>query len=294
MLNAAYLALQLALLQPLVGVDAGQRHLGRAGQVQVVAFQVVQVGFLGRQETGAVHGPLADQHRRQHGEEPLAGQPVQHEPVQRLLGDGHVADPVGEPGSGQPGTPGHVDPAAGRAQVGGVLDREAERRPLAPGADGDRVLLGHAVRGGRVGQVRDPGQQRLPDLLGLGLLGLGRVQFLTQLAQLGDLLRAGRRALGGALLGRAELLGPLGQLAPPLVGGEQGVEVIGRVTPGQCGAVPVRFLARGFEVNHLRESSGHSQYRRPARPRPAGARRRPRPRTNLSPTAAQAAQGPHD
>ena len=55
MVNAVYLAGQVFFLEPLLGVDAGQRDLGRTGQVQVVVLQVVEIRLLGRQEAGAVH-----------------------------------------------------------------------------------------------------------------------------------------------------------------------------------------------------------------------------------------------
>jgi hypothetical protein len=126
-----------------------------------------------------------------------------------------------------------------------------------PRSDGDRVLLGHPVRRRGVGQVRDPAKQRLALAFRLGLLGLGPVEFLAELPQFLDLLRAGRGAPGRALLGGAQRLGALGQLAPPLVGGEQFVKVSGGAAAGQRCPVPVRLVARGPQVNHLGESSGH-------------------------------------
>ncbi len=234
---------QIRFLKPLVGVDPGQRHLGGPGQVQVVLFEVVEVGLLGGQEAGSVHGGLADQDRWQHRQEPLGGQPVEDEPVERHLGQGHVPDPVGEPGSRQPGAPGHVDPAPGRAKFGGLAGLEAERRRLAPGADGFRVLLGHPVRGGGVRQVGDAVEQFLTLPLGLGLLRRGLDQFVPELPQLGDLLLAGLGSPGQALLSRAQRLRALGQLPPFLVGVEQGIEIGGGAAAGEGGPVAVRLSA---------------------------------------------------
>src|ERR1017187_4942669 len=75
----------------------------------------------------------------------------------------------------------------GRAKFGGLAGLEAERRRLAPGADGFRVLLGHPVRGGGVRQVGDAVEQFLTLPLGLGLLRRGLDQFVPELPQLGDL-----------------------------------------------------------------------------------------------------------
>ena len=65
------------------------------------------------------------------GTKPLRDEPVEHEPVQRHLEQGDVADPVGEPGPRDPGAARHVDPAA-REPPGRVVARlERERRRLA-------------------------------------------------------------------------------------------------------------------------------------------------------------------
>ena len=158
--NAAYLAGSF-LLEPLVGVDARERHLRRAGQVQVVPFQVVEVGLLGGQEPGAVHGALAHQHRRQHGHEPLAARRsstkrymaisvVATSPNRRRTGT-RTAARRGPCRSSPPGHQGRSRPGPGTGT-----------RAATPGAQHDRVLLGQAVRGRGIGQVGDPGQQLLP------------------------------------------------------------------------------------------------------------------------------------
>ena len=126
---------------------------------------------------------------------------------------------------------------------------------LAPGPDELRVLLVHAVGGGRVGQVRDPVQQLVALAAGRGLLGLGRGQLLLELAELLDLLRARRAALGRPLLRGPQRLGALGMRPPADVGRQQRVEVLLRAPPGESGPVPVGILPCSLEVNHGRESS---------------------------------------
>ena len=245
---------QIRFLEPLVGVNARQRHLGRSGEVEVVLLQVVEVRLLGRQEAGAVHGLLLHHDRRQHEQEAPRGELVDHVAVQRHLGERDVPDPVGEPGAGQPRAAGHVDPAARRAELRGVPRREPELRLLAPGPDELRVLLVHAVRRGRVGQVRDPRQQVVAHLGGLGQLVLRLIELIAQLPELLDLLRSGL-ALGRALLRGAQRLGALGQRSPAGVRGEQRIEVLGRAAPGQRGPEGVWILAGSLEVDHLRDSS---------------------------------------
>ena len=197
------------------------------------------------------------------GRKPQPGQLVQDEPVQRQLGHGHVADPVGEPGAGQPGAPLHVDPAALGTEFGRVAGGEAERRPLANLAQDLRVLLGHAVGGGGVGQVRDAGEQRVPLVVGMRQVGLGPVQLGGEPLQLGELPGPWRTGPGGPLLLRAQRLGALGQLAPPGVRGEQCVEVGRGPAPVQRGPVAIRFLPGSLEIYHRRNPSRARQAGRP-------------------------------
>ena len=149
-------------------------------------------------------------------------QPVQHEPVQRHLGQRHVADPVREPGAGQPGAAGHVDPAARGAEIGGVLGG-SRTRPLAPGARRLGVFLVHAVRRGGVRQVGNPGQQRLPRCSASACSAAPSSSLAAAAAR--RVPRGWACPPGGPLLRGAQGLGALGQLTPPVVGGEQGIEV---------------------------------------------------------------------
>ena len=190
--NAGVPGGQLRLLQPLVGVDPGQRDLGGAGQVQVVLLQVVEVGLLGRQEAGAVHGPLAGQDRRQHEQEPLAGQLVDDEPVQRHLGQRHVADPVGEPGARTAARPWpcRSSRAASRGQV-----RPCGSKPnfgcspqVRTSCASSSSMPSAAVGSGRFG-IRASSSSR--SLRGVRLLRLRRGQLRrASCAQLGELVRA--------------------------------------------------------------------------------------------------------
>ena len=54
----------------LLGVVAGQRHLGGAHQVQVVVAEPVHLGGVRAEEPGALHNLGADEHRRDHQGEP--------------------------------------------------------------------------------------------------------------------------------------------------------------------------------------------------------------------------------
>ena len=53
-------------IQDLAAVHGRQGHLGRAGEVELVALDPVDVDLLGREEAGAVHRVLADEHGREH------------------------------------------------------------------------------------------------------------------------------------------------------------------------------------------------------------------------------------
>ena len=196
--------------------------------------------------------------------------------------DGDVADPVGEPRAGQPRAPGHVNPAARGTELQVVPRLEAEPRRLAPGPRDHRVFLVHAVRGGRVGQVGDRGQELVPCARRLGLLAQRGLDRGRQLLEPGQLVRS-RLALGRLLLLGPQRLGPLGVPAPRGVGRQQPVEVLGRPAPCESGPVTVRILPCRLEVNHGRESSrapAPASRLRPRRERvraPRRSRRRPPP-----------------
>ena len=158
---------QLRLLQDRAGVQRCQRHLGRADQEQVVLLDGVGLLARLREHAGALHRRLAHQHRRHHGQEALARQLV-HAPLHhRQLQPHQVAQQVVEAAARHLRGGLDVDQAqsVGAGQLEVILRLEPEVRLLAVGADGDRVILGHAVGGGRVGQVRHA-QHQLADALG--------------------------------------------------------------------------------------------------------------------------------
>jgi len=76
---------QLGRVEDLAHVQPGERDLGRARQVQLVALRVVEVHVVGREEAGAVHRLLLHEHRRQRRNEALACQPGEGEAVEREL-----------------------------------------------------------------------------------------------------------------------------------------------------------------------------------------------------------------
>ena len=62
---------QRVRVEDLAHVHRREPDLGRAGEVELVALDLVDVHLVGRQEAGAVHRLLAHEHRRQHGHEAL-------------------------------------------------------------------------------------------------------------------------------------------------------------------------------------------------------------------------------
>ncbi len=199
---------------------------------------MVKVRLLRGQEAGAVQRALTHQDRRQHEQEAAAGQLVDHIPVQGHLGERDVAYPVREPGAGEPRAAGHVDPAPRGGDLGRVSRLEAELRRLPPAPHQLGVFLVHAVGSGGIGQVRDPGQERVALLGRLSQLCLRLAQLVAERAQLLD-LRWRRPPPRRDPLRGAERLSPLGQRTPAGVGGEQRVEVVGRsrAWPGRRGSL---------------------------------------------------------
>ena len=198
-----------------------QRHLGRADQEQVVLLDRVDLLARLREQAGALHRRLAHQHRRDHRHEALGRQLV-HAPTAPSPAPAAPGRPAGS-GTGCP-TPARRP----RCRSGpGRRGRPASRWSFGSNPKSgfwpwvlmvDRVLLGHAVGGGRVGQVResaasargcarvDLGQRALVGrLLGLqlGLAGDRDRGVLALLLGLGDRLGRGvvrgPRSLDGGL-----------------------------------------------------------------------------------------------
>ncbi len=131
-------------------MQARERDLGRPGEVEVVALDVVDVDLVRREEAGAVHRLLADEHGRKDRHEPLRGHALEREAVDRELEQRGGADPVGEARAGEARAALHVDARELEVVLGiGDLGR------LANAAQLDGVLLLEAVRRGGIGRVRN-------------------------------------------------------------------------------------------------------------------------------------------
>ena len=146
----------------------------------------------------------------------------------------------------------------GGAEVGrvaGARSRTTAARPRSrTSCASSSSMPSAAVGSGRLG-IRSSSASR--SLVGLRQLGLRLGQLVGEPPELG------RAASGPAacpwttfFCSARRRLGPLGELAPAGVGGEQRVEVFRRAAAGQRGPVAVRILPGGLEVDHLRESSG--------------------------------------
>ena len=139
---------------------------------------------------------------------------------------------------------------------------EVELGRLAPGPDQLGVLLVHAVGGGRVGQVRDQGQQLVALARGVGQFGRGLASSSRSWRNWLDLLGPGGCPWTTSSARRA---------APRPA---RSADASGRRRPaahrshGPLRAWPARpgsvsgFLPGGLEVDHLRESSGELARRR--------------------------------
>ena len=197
-----------------------QGHLGRAGEVELVALDPVEVDLLGGEEAGAVHRVLADEHGREHRREPGGSEAVEREAVERELEQRGRADAVDEARAGDLGAALGVDP--GELQV--VARLEGERRRLADAAQLDGVLVREAVRGARIGRRGNALEELGAALLGGGQLLLDLLQLGLDAFQLLDLL--GRR-LALELRLRTELVGLRDEREPGAVGLHERVEVLG-------------------------------------------------------------------
>ncbi len=152
------------LVEDLPGVQRGERDLARAGQVEVVLGQVVDLLLGVGQEAGPEERLLADEHGRDDRLEAVAAQLVQRPLHERELEQHQVAAQVREARRREPRGALHVDPLAGEIEV---VARPARRhRGLADLAQ-HRVAVGRLL----VGQVRQR-RERLAEA-GLGVAELG-------------------------------------------------------------------------------------------------------------------------
>ena len=227
-------------------MQARQRDLRGAGEVQAVRLDLVDVRLVGGERAGPDQRLLAHEHGREDGHEPLLGQPVERQAVEREREPRRVAEPVPEARAGHASCALHVE-AADLDVLAGIV----ERARLAHTADLLHVVLGRAV--GHVGarKVRDPQGEPVALGLGGGELLLGRLQLLLHLLQLLQLLG---RGLALQLRLAAQLVDPRHEPAPPLVGLEHRVERFGGALARQRRAVRVGVVAGRFEIDHARES----------------------------------------
>ena len=77
-------------------VEACDRDLRGPGEVEVVLRELVDVRLVGRERAGSHERGLPHEHGRQHRDEPLGGEAVEREPVERERQARSVADPVPE------------------------------------------------------------------------------------------------------------------------------------------------------------------------------------------------------
>ena len=175
---------------------------------------------------------------------PCADRAIDREAVEGEREQGRVADQIAEAGAGQPRRPLHLE-----AADLGVL--RPFRCGIADAAELLGVLLGVAVGRRRVGRVRHLLEQAVALRLGGGELVLGRLQLLLDAVQLLELFR---RRLALHLELAAQVVDARNELAPPLVGGEQGVEVLGCALARERGPEAVGVVAGRAEVDHATES----------------------------------------
>ena len=97
--NATYPERQLVGVQDLAGVQAGERDLGRARQVEAVLGNLVDVRFVAGEGARADQRLFAHEHGGQDGHEALLGEAVEREAVERQRKQRGIADPIAEPGA---------------------------------------------------------------------------------------------------------------------------------------------------------------------------------------------------
>ncbi len=159
-------------VEDLVGVVRRQRHLGGAHEVEVLALDPVDVVGGLAEEAGALHRARLDQGRRDHLREAgVAGLVHRHHDQRELELRADAGQEV-EAAARHLRAALEVDGAEHLAELDVVARLEVELRLGADGLDHPVVLL---AAGGRLvgGDVRDLHQRRAPELLGLGLGGLG-------------------------------------------------------------------------------------------------------------------------
>ena len=130
-------------------MQRGQRHLGGAGEEELVLGDLVDLVAVAGQEAGPVERLLAHQHRRHDRLVALGAEQLERVADERELEHHQVAHQVGEARAGGPGGGLDLDQPEGDADLEVVARLEVERRRLPHLAQGDGVLLGSSRRGRR-------------------------------------------------------------------------------------------------------------------------------------------------
>ena len=180
---------QVATVEDLARVQAGEGDLGGADEEELVLFDLVDHLPLAGEEPGPVQRLLADEHRGHHRGEPLLAGDLDGEPDERQLQQDEIPDQIGEAGAGEGGGLLGLDQAEGPAEVEVVAGLEAEGRVLTDLAHDDRVLVGLAI--GRVGvrRVGDRGGELVASGNHLGELRLELLDPGGDVAHRGDCSR---------------------------------------------------------------------------------------------------------
>ena len=206
---------------------AGQRHLGGADQVLVIALEVVDLIGVLAQKAGARHDLRADQHRRDHQLEPSLAGLLRRQHHHAQLQEGAVAGEVVEAGAADLGATLDIDKPQRFTQVQVVLRLEVELSLLAVVLQLDEVVL--AAGRGTLHDVGDLELQLADAFLGLALRGLGLLDLGLELVGALEQLRALLRGsladlLTKRLLLAAQFIGSLDGRAALLVGFQQGID----------------------------------------------------------------------
>ena len=254
-LNAAYRSGRAAPSRISSEWYAASGHLGGAHEVEVLALDPVDVVGGLAEEAGALHRARLDQGRRDHLREAgVAGLVHRHHDQRELELRADAGEEV-EAAARDLGAALEVDGAEHPAELDVVARLEVELRLGADRLD-DAVVLLAAGRRLVGGDVRDLHQRRAPELLGLGLRGLGGLhpcgQLLGLLEQCGLLVALGLRdLLAERLLLAAQPLELGDRRAPRLVRGDRPVDhLVGQAALGLGGAHAVGFVTQEAGVDH--------------------------------------------
>ena len=238
---------------------AGEGHLGRARQVQVVGGQVVDLVGVLVEEAGAAHDLRGDQRRGHHRHEAVGERLVHRHRHDGQLEAGADALEVVEAGAGDLRAALGVDRVQALAEREVILGLEALGREVAGGgalvAQDHEVLLaadGHAVEN----EVRQEAREAVGLSVGGVGGGLGGLHLLSELLGLGQdrrtlLLGGATHRLGDLLLGGSQRLESLQGLAAGGVGLDNLIDEAGVCSAGTLGgAGGFGVFTQGTHINH--------------------------------------------